>query len=390
MIERLCRCCGHWCLPAELNGYVGVIDGSRLPEDPDEGIDTRFDVHADRLHQLEVIAVGEWDDEIDLRSEPDLREAAVLSHSHVLLQIEWRDAVDVVIGDLQDVVVLLKIRRIHAVEHALITVEVVGSAVVDDEVVHEAVLDLEHRPVQGAQRLQRLVGEEALVWQPVDVHVIHRHEDPDDQALLVERVILHGLAERIRFALDLHQGVGRVHVLLIENHAIGRREEIFVVRERRAAWVAEEVFFGYPFERLCPLAFDVRFDPFPQRLRHTWALLRARIRSTGRAPWPTRAVIVMHPLLHGMNRAIVRERRSDRRGHTEERTWGGAAAASVTPSPPRDGNWQHNDYGSLVLCERPHTRYVRWASLTSRSGGSRVRDTKRAPALGGPLFAMVP
>src|SRR3712207_4946140 len=99
-------------LSAELNESRVSSGGA---DDLDERVDPRLDVRADLLHGRPVVARGEGNDQVDLRAEADLREPLILTHDRVLVELERHDAVDVVIGDLQQVVIQAEVGRVDAV-----------------------------------------------------------------------------------------------------------------------------------------------------------------------------------------------------------------------------------------------------------------------------------
>src|SRR5262249_44734561 len=70
--------------------------------DFDDGVHAGLDVVAGRLHRQQLIAVGERHDQVHLRAVADLREALALVDALALPGRERRDAVHVVVGDLQD------------------------------------------------------------------------------------------------------------------------------------------------------------------------------------------------------------------------------------------------------------------------------------------------
>src|SRR5919108_749503 len=79
---------------------LGRAWGLARSADLDEGVHAGFDVHPGLLHQLQADALGDGDDQIDLRSEADLREALVLPNRRILLGYKGRDTVHVVVGNL--------------------------------------------------------------------------------------------------------------------------------------------------------------------------------------------------------------------------------------------------------------------------------------------------
>src|SRR5215475_10823269 len=91
---------------------------------PDEWGDPRLHVVSGVLNGRELEPGGKGNDKIDLGAVADLGEALPLDDRVVLLQLERSDAVNVVVGDLEQIVRLGQLRRIDTIDHPLVVMEV--------------------------------------------------------------------------------------------------------------------------------------------------------------------------------------------------------------------------------------------------------------------------
>src|SRR5262249_56386185 len=99
-------------------------------------------------------ALRQRNNEVDLGTVSDLRESLILHEGPVLLQLKRHDAVDVVVGDLQDVVVVPQAGSVYPVQHSLVVVQITGRAHVKAEIGQKALFNSQHWPVIRMQRLQ--------------------------------------------------------------------------------------------------------------------------------------------------------------------------------------------------------------------------------------------
>ena len=159
----------------------------------------------------------------------------------ILLQLERGNAVDVVVGDLEDVVRLAQRRREDPIEHALVVMEVTQRVRRDVEVVENALFHLKHRVVVGIDRRHLRVGKPSGIGDSVDVNVEERHEDSDDEALSFAIGVAHGVPQRIGSTLDLDDAFIRADFSLIQDDPVGGREKVAQVRIGRADGISEEV-----------------------------------------------------------------------------------------------------------------------------------------------------
>src|SRR2546430_8035631 len=235
------------------------------------------------LHGDELEALGERDDEIDLRSVADLRKPLVLCERAVLLQLERHDRIDVVICDLQDEIGLSQRRRVHPIEHALVAVQVRGGAGVEAEILEQALLHAEHRLVMRADLLELPVGQTSREGDAVDVDVDERHEHADHEALALVRGIADGVAQGVALPLDVHDGLVGHHGLLIDDDAVGGREETARVGEGGPRGIPKEILLRQPAQRLLLYGRHLLIHPLAQTFRHrplpTWRATGARART---------------------------------------------------------------------------------------------------------------
>src|SRR5215813_13517478 len=79
-------------------------------------------------------ALRQRNNQVDLGTVPDLRESLILHEGPVLLQSKRHDAVDVIVGDLQDVVVVPQAVSAYTVQHSLVVVQITGGAHVEAKI----------------------------------------------------------------------------------------------------------------------------------------------------------------------------------------------------------------------------------------------------------------
>jgi hypothetical protein len=115
---------------------------------------------------------------------------------------------------------LTQLRRIDPVVHALVVVKIVERVVVHAKIAKDAFFDVEHRVVVGVDRLQFGIGDWSRVRDTISVNVKEGHENADDQNFGFVGGVTHGVAQRIRPALDLHQVLIGMKRALIEDDSV--------------------------------------------------------------------------------------------------------------------------------------------------------------------------
>jgi len=184
--------------------------------DTNHRIDARFDVVAVILDRLEIESRREWNNQVDLRTVTDLGKALSLRHGFILFELVSNDAVDVIVRDLQEVILLTQVWRIDAVDYSLVVMKIVERVLGDAKVLKDAFFDVEHGVVIGVERLEFPVRDGTRVRDTVGVHVKEGHENTDDQAFR----FVGWVAQGVRPALDLHHAFIGMKVALIENDSV--------------------------------------------------------------------------------------------------------------------------------------------------------------------------
>jgi len=106
--------------------------------DTNHRIDARFDVVAVILDRLEIESRREWNNQVDLRTVTDLGKALSLRHGFILFELVSNDAVDVIVRDLQEVILLTQVWRIDAVDYSLVVMKIVERVLGDAKVLKDA------------------------------------------------------------------------------------------------------------------------------------------------------------------------------------------------------------------------------------------------------------
>ena len=106
--------------------------------DTNHRIDGRFDVVAVILDRLEIESRREWNNQVDLRTVTDLGKALSLRHGFILFELVSNDAVDVIVRDLQEVILLTQVWRIDAVDYSLVVMKIVERVLGDAKVLKDA------------------------------------------------------------------------------------------------------------------------------------------------------------------------------------------------------------------------------------------------------------
>lgn len=90
------------------------------------------------LDRLEIESRREWNNQVDLRTVTDLGKALSLRHGFILFELVSNDAVDVIVRDLQEVILLTQVWRIDAVDYSLVVMKIVERVLGDAKVLKDA------------------------------------------------------------------------------------------------------------------------------------------------------------------------------------------------------------------------------------------------------------
>ena len=220
---------------------VAILGGGWFSSDFDQGVEARFDVTSGLLEDREVESGRKWDDEVNLGAIANHGETLALSGGLVLLQIERSDAIDIVVGDLQDVIGLAQFGRKNPIHHALVVMKVFQGIGRNAQLIKDVLLHVEHGMVEGINGVELFVRELSGIGDAVDVDVEESHEDADDETAGIEIVISQGVPKRIRAPFDFDDRFVWSNFTLVKDHAVGRRKKVTQVRVARANRVTEEM-----------------------------------------------------------------------------------------------------------------------------------------------------